>query len=428
MAELQGQGIFGEVVRMAMDTIRTNKLRSGLTVLGIVIGVSTVILISSVVNGFNSRISESVTSMGSNIIWAFHLDVITFTRPTPEMLQRKELSYDDAKNMETLPHVVAATAGIRWFNPQFGVGSVAVKYNGKKAQNTILEGDLTTVKDVYDLDFKPLPNSRNFTEQDDLQARNVVMLGSDAAQELFGDESGIGKEVNIEGELFTVIAIAEPRKSGNPFGGKNPEDNIAILPYRTFKKMHPELKANWISVKADSAETMPLVMEEMREVLRRDRHLKSNQPDNFAIFRADKIKELWDQLTGGIFIFMFAVSSVGLIVGGVGVMNIMLVSVTERTREIGVRKAMGATKRNILWQFTLEAMTLALFGGIIGILFGGMLTGIIRLVLGQSLPASMSLYWTLTAAVISLMIGLVFGIYPAYKAANLDPIEALRYE
>ncbi|MEO8727417.1 MAG: ABC transporter permease [Acidobacteriaceae bacterium] len=422
----QNKGVAGEVVRMAWDTIRTNKLRSGLTVLGIVIGVSTVILISSVVNGLNSNISSSVSSIGSNIIWAFHLDVISFTRPTPEMLQRKELTYDDAMSLQGLPHVEAVAAGLRNFNPQFNVGDVSVKYKGKKAQNTILEGDSPGYKDVYDIEMKP--GSRVFTDQDESNASDVVMLGSDTTETLFGEEPAIGKEVTIEGKIFTVVAVAEPRKSINPFGGKNPDDNVAIFPYRTFKKLHPELKANWISVKADSAANMPAVMDEMRETLRRDRRLKSYQPDNFAIFQADQIKQLWDQITGGIFIFMFAVSSVGLIVGGVGVMNVMLVSVTERTREIGVRKAIGATKLNILWQFTLEAMALSLIGGLIGIAVGALLTLILRLALGPALPASMSAFWTISAAGVSLLIGLVFGIYPAWKAANLDPIDALRYE
>ncbi len=320
----------------------------------------------------------------------------------------------------------AVTAGQRFFNPQFGVGSYSVKYGSRKAENTILEGDTPTLQEVYDLDLKP--GSRMFTEQDNEHAANVVELGSDTAASLFPGESGVGKEVNIEGQLFTVIGVFEPKKSGNPFGGKNPEDNAAYFPYRTFRKLHPEIRDNWISVKAESQTNVPAVMDEMREVLRRRRHVKSSQSDNFSLMTTDQMQDLWNQLTGGIFIFMFAVSSVGLIVGGVGVMNIMLVSVTERTREIGVRKAIGATKRNILFQFTLEAMALALFGGVIGIAIGALLTLILRLALSDALPASMSLFWTLAAAIISLGIGLVFGIYPAYKAANLDPIDALRYE
>ncbi len=423
---LENRGIANEVVRMALDTIRTNKLRSGLTVLGIVIGVSTVILISSVVNGLNAKISDSVASMGTNVIWAFRFPVIA-TRPTSEMLTRKELSFDDGLALEGLPFVQATTIGQRYFNPQFGAGDQTIKYNGKKATNVILEGDTPSVTAVDDIDLKP--NSRMFTDQDDEQRRNVVVLGSDTASSLFGEsESAIGKEIEIAGQLFSVVGVAEPRKFGNPFGGKNPEDNIAIFPYHTFRKLHPEIRDNWISIKADSQTHFPVVMDEVREVLRRRRHLKSNQEDNFALMSPDQFQDLWNQLTGGIFIFMFAVSSVGLIVGGVGVMNIMLVSVTERTREIGVRKAIGATKLNILWQFTLEAMTLALFGGIIGIVLGGILTLVLRLSLGSMLPASMSAFWTFIAAFVSVLIGLVFGIYPAWKAANLDPIDALRYE
>src|SRR5579884_1545381 len=184
---VQNKGVAGEVVRMAWDTIRANKMRSGLTVLGIVIGVATVILISSVVNGLNSRLTDSLSSMGSNIVWAYHLDVITLQRPTAEMLTRKELTYDDAMAMVGLPHVKAVSTGIRYFNPLFGVGNFSVKYNGKQIQNTILEGDTVGWKDVYDLDFKP--GSRWFNQLDEDRAANVVILGSDAADTLFGNEN-----------------------------------------------------------------------------------------------------------------------------------------------------------------------------------------------------------------------------------------------
>jgi putative ABC transport system permease protein len=412
-----------DTISMAMDTIAKNKLRSALTVLGIVIGVMTVIAISSVVRGLNSKIQEQVAEFGTNVVWVYRFDVFQFGRPSPELLTRKELSLEDAEALKGLPHVSAACAGVRYVNPLFGAGLYSVKYKGRKVSNTILEGDSADWKEVYDLSLR---EGRFFTQEEDDRRANVIALGHDTAEGLFGDESALGKELNIDGELFTVAGVADKRKSGIG-GGKNPEDNMIWFPLHTFKKLHPELKDHWVSVKADSHASIDAVKDEIRDTLRRRRHVKFNQPDNFAIFTPDALSDLWNQLTGGIFIFMFAVSSVGLMVGGVGVMNIMLVSVTERTREIGVRKAIGATKRNILFQFTLEAITLCALGGVIGIVIGGIITWAIHASF-EALPATMSVYWTIAAFTVSCSIGLLFGIYPAWKAANLDPIEALRYE
>ena len=412
-----------EAVSLAFAAIRRNKLRSALTVLGIVIGVSTVIGISSIILGLNRNVMMVVEDIGSNIIFVFRFNWAQLGRRTSEELTRPELTFEDGSAIAELPHVVAVSPGLRLFNPQFGEGSYSVRSAREKAKNVILEGDPPAAQQVFNL---PIAEGRWFNDVDERNRRMVAVLGHDTAETLFPLSSAVGQEIFIEGQSFTVIGVMEHQKQA--FGaGKNPEDNIALLPLGTFRKLHPEHKDFLVSVKVDSPASMPIVIDGIRDLLRRRRHVPADKPDNFAIFTQDSFTDLWKQISGGFFVLMFAVSSVGLLVGGVGVMNIMLVSVTERTREIGVRKAIGARRRDILWQFVLEAMTLTGVGGVLGILLGaGIALVVNRLPIG--LPATLSLFWVVLAFVVAAAIGLIFGIYPAWKAAQLDPVAALRYE
>jgi putative ABC transport system permease protein len=411
-----------ETVAMALDTLRTNKLRSGLTILGIVIGVMTVIVISSVVNGLNSSVETLVQSLGSNVLFVFRFPAFT-GRPTTEMLTRKHMTYEDAVAMRSLPHVVAVSPALQHTdnNAPGRSGSTAIKAaGGRKMQGTIITGNTPDQKDVSELDML---DGRFFNQGDVDRAAKISVLGYDTAHDLFPGESAIGKEVEVSGMVFTVVGVLDKQKQAFG-GGKNSQDNQAYFPITTFHYMHPEQLDYWITLKYDDPKNRALVEDEMTDLLRRRRKVANEKPDNFAIFGTDTLTRLWNQVTGGLFLLLFSLSSVALLVGGVGVMNIMLVSVTERTREIGIRKAIGATKNTILSQFTLEAMTLCAVGGVIGVVLGS----VIALGMQLLLPSLLSVMWVGAAFASSCAIGLIFGIYPAWKAANLNPIEALRYE
>jgi putative ABC transport system permease protein len=415
---------FGEEVLLALDTLRKNPLRSSLTILGIVIGITTVITVSAMINGLNDNVLAGIRDLGSDTIICYRFPWASLSRPPTEWLNRKELQPEWAADIENLPHVAAASPSMRIFMPQFGAGTADLRRGSFRAKNVILQGNSPSINRIFDMKIE---FGRPFDDNDTEHRSPVVMLGYDATRTLFpgGASDAIGKEVTLNGQLFTVIGTMEKRRQGIS-GGSNPEDNIAVMPVTTLRKLYPNQKDYVLFVKAADPKTVAEAVEETRDLLRRKRRLSNDKPDDFAIFTSDYFLDLWNKISGMIFILMFAVASVGLIVGGIGVMNIMLVSVTERTREIGVRKAIGARRNNILAQFLIEAVTLSAVGGVIGVLLGSGLTVLLRY--GIGVPAALSAFWIVTALVMCAMIGIVFGVYPAWKAAGLDPVEALRYE
>jgi len=421
----KGRGAeFREQVVLALDTLRLNPLRSSLTILGIVIGIMTVIVVSSVINGLNDNVLGGIRELGSDTIICYRFPWASLSRPPSEWFTRKELEPDWAEDMARLPHVKAASPSLRIFQPQLGSGTSDVRRGSLRAKNVILQGNSASISQIFDI---KVAYGREFNDSDIEHRAPVVLLGYDASNILFpeGASSAIGKEVTIDGQLYTVIATLEKRRQGVS-GGSNPEDNVAIMPVTTLRKLYPNKKDYVIFAKASDPKAVAEAVDEIRDLLRRKRRLTNDKPDDFAIFTSDYFLDLWNKISYLIFVLMFAVASVGLLVGGIGVMNIMLVSVTERTREIGVRKAIGAKRSNILLQFLTEAVTLSAAGGIIGVVLGAMLSLLLRY--GLHFPSNLSLFWVATALILCALIGVGFGVYPAWKAARLDPVEALRYE
>jgi putative ABC transport system permease protein len=416
-------GEFREASGEAVYSLRSHLLRSALTVLGVVIGVSTLIGISSVINGLNRNVVASVEQIGTNVLFVHKFNWARLSHPSSEEWSRPDFTYEDGLALRAVPHVAAAAPGQRIFNPMFGFGTFTVRSRFGKAGNTALDGELPAAQEIFNIN---MAEGRWLNQVDQQHRRMVAALGYETAEELFPRGSAVGSQILVESQTFTVIGVVQKWKS--PFtAGKNPDDNVVWMPLSTFRKLHPEHKDFWLYAKVDSPENMPLAIDSIRDLLRRRRGLRPEEEDNFAIMTPDALTDLWKQISGGFFILMFAVSSVGLLVGGIGVMNIMLTSVAERTHEIGVRKAMGATHNDILRQFVLEAMVLTCLGGMLGILFGtGIAWGIRSLPIG--LPATITLFWTLFAFGVAAAIGLFFGIYPAWRAAQLDPVVALRYE
>ncbi len=412
-----------EIVKMAFDSIRAHKFRSFLTVLGIVVGVFTAIVVASILTGMRQSIVSMIEEYGTNNIYAFHLTT-GFGPDDRSERSRKVLTDDDAEAIimqsDAVDDIALVATGIGNFGPSFDDNIV---YEGRNYRRGQTDG----VSPNYDRIVNLVINKGRFiSEADNLQRRQVIVIGVNAATALFPDERDdpVGKMVRMNGQSWEIIGVLEKRKAG--FFGENEEDSKVLLPYRTARKVAPQREYLLHIIKAKSGRVTE-ALEDAEGILRQRRGVPFDKPNDFDIKTADKFIEQFDGITGMVGLIAIAISCLGLLVGGIGVMNIMLVSVTERTKEIGIRKAIGATRRAIVLQFLLEAMTLTFIGGIIGIIAAAGISNLILLLI-PSIPAQIPAWAVILGLGVSILVGLVFGVLPARKAARMDPIECLRYE
>lgn len=406
---------------MALETVRANKLRSLLTVLGVVIGITTVIAVASILVGVDRDIQSTLNNFGSNTLFIFKFQPgFNVGRRTAEERNRKPLTLEDVHAIREQCSAIQEVSTDVF--PRVGTrrNPPVAKYQGREV-DVNYNGTLPAYEEVQNVQ---IAKGRFFNEAEDLHRSDVIVLGYDADRALFPGEDGIGKIVQVEGVAYQVVGVLEKRK-GSFLNGDN-SDKQALVPYRAYRKHNPTHDEHFIAAKAKPG-MKALAEDQVRALLRQRRKVAYNAPDNFGISSAEQIADQFRQITSSVALLTIAISSIGLLVGGVGVMNIMLMSVTERTREIGVRKALGARKKDIVWQFLTEAMTLTGTGGVIGVLLGVTISLLIN-ALVPTLPSAVP-GWAIAAGVItSMSVGLFFGLYPAVKAARLDPVDALRYE
>ncbi|HWS55983.1 MAG TPA: ABC transporter permease [Pyrinomonadaceae bacterium] len=405
---------------MAMQTLRGNKLRSFLTVIGVMIGVITVMLIASIISGIDEQVKKEIESFGTRSIFVSKYQPgIQIGRRSREERMRKELTYDDAIAIGQLPAVEVSVPFLDITNNFFGQ-KIKVATKGKTSEAVRLEG---TLPDYMRAGTEVLREGRFFSQFENDSNQRVAVVRGQVAEDFFPGLDPIGQTIDIGGQEFRVIGIIEKREQLFGGSGSNDINNGIFVPFNVARKLKPNADDILVLAVARPGQ-IDEAKDQITDLLRVRRQVGYGEPNNFGMATADSIIDQFRSITGGVAIAMVAISSVGLMVGGIGVMNIMLVSVTERTREIGVRKALGARRKDILWQFLIEAMTLTGAGGLIGLGIGWLLTLVVKLLL----PSYVPLWAPVLGFVASVGIGLIFGLWPAWKAARLDPIEALRYE
>ena len=403
-----------ESLWMAIESIRTNKTRAILTTIGIVFGVLAIIAMQTLVQGFNSKVGKELSVIGSSTFYVQKYPAIQTGRISSDIRNRKDITMKEAKAIEE-----RATL-IKLISPEDDQFGITIKYKNRHTNPTVMAqggNELWALINGY-----MLKEGRFITKDDVHSGRNVCILGMDVIDKLFPFEEPIGKFALVNGHKMKVIGVFEEK--GKIFGFS--QDNIVFMPMTTFFRYFGSRRSIAIALQADRPALIAPAIDEVTGILRSVRKVPPGKPNDFEIVTRESLLDVWNKISGYISIVATAIAAMSLIVGGIGIMNIMLVSVTERTREIGIRKAIGAKRKDILWQFIVEAVILSEIGGIIGVIFGvggGKILG-----MALKMPSAVPIWAVLLAIVFSSFVGLFFGIYPASKAAKLNPIEALRYE